>query len=1763
MPSNLDYSRRRIAAAVLAVTLVVSPGVAQAVCSAIPAPPREFTTSIPSEDPEQPIVLGRIDRPFASPGDPVRIRCEPPGGTPPVPLAASELLCGPSPVEPTAERIVDVRRAVVSIVFQPDRIFTTDRARREAPPRHTVLVGHQATLMTLDACAPFSNDQVTCIADDGMSVTERYGIRALEFRFPDTAGGVCADGAAVHERCTTDGDCAGGACQQIASAAPFTGPSKIAVVLTGSAGASTLDLACDGGSTVVACIDHLNDDTFKQFTALPPPNDYGMLCQGPKDVCAGGLGQLLATVDVDGNLLVPVDWSKLVFGTPFDGLDTGDISLLRRIVDGLSFGTQSIELPVARLVLFQTTIDAFPGGRKQVIRLPDRSSLRSYTPGGVRLPPIFEPHVDSNNPGALVLFGSADAQRSVLRVARGCGHGQSPPDCLGTCDGGDFPGKPCETDCGCCRAGRCGTAEAPCGAPGTCKPGHFDFGSRLVGGVGPIVIARPAFDALERGAVSLDGLVQTDTLSAFVVHEALARVDLDQSGDLRQDVLIVQDRHNGAKLSIAADTSKGARMLDARPVLRVRAAPFEFHAVGAEDRARAGGRDIVAFLEPEGPPDINGDGDALDAILRVLHRSVRRDVMEAWSPSFAVDAVPVLNGRSFVVSDGLVMFRALEQVGADRVIRVTESPTGGDANGDSLGADISGDGRLVVFASDATNLTKEVDSNAKPDVFLRDLCMASGTDIPDCETRTERVSEDGGTFPSISHDGRFVAYLRVPSDGPNLSAHLLVYDRGTGATMRVSTSALSAVSAAPAIASHGNGFVVAFVDALDRTVHVYDSSEPCPSQDRCGLSISDGATPNTFGAAEWPAISDDGKWIAYVGYAPCGRGEGGGSKVCLEVLVYERDAAATHVVSVKASGEPSANAVSPPASIAISHDGRLVGFVSGQWDLDAGWEAPLRNAFVRDRAAEAGRGKTERTRDGGVSVLDLSSDGRVVAVARSTLDGDAYRRDVWITDRVTGMHTKLVSGTRHEAYYRRLALSGDGRVLAFDERQPNGDRTDVFVRGTTGSLTGRTVLKIMNADTGKIEFSCPATRVAVSKGAVAFVRPEWVPNASDSPGCPSGDLNGDGDTADEIVQLWTKEGGAVHVPAKAATAIALADGHVAALVSERGQAGARDAVDDDLDEDGDLDDDVVHVFEIAKAQWRNLKEAASRLDAAGGVVAFRAIHFGGSKDVLRFYVTSQGVTYGSETAVDFAIGPGTNVDGTTNATPLIAYRFPEASVCRPSGGLSCERTDGPTCATGVGLCDRNQDGDCCDDILKYYRFSTAGGSPQSSASAVTPCTFETCDPAVPYRVGKNTITFLTLTAQNDPVGQRSRSNDLVLQVLDTRASPPTRRVLGSVAAGKCTGDPRTCLTDADCHDGSRCHLVSGCVIDAGKPCKQDADCPDTFLCEQVPEEPDDDDAGRCLRRDHSCVNDEQCEHLLPPEETLPGATARCSNGPDAARRLASPLTAPLGGGQFFTTVGSCENDPGAACGTDNDCGNSSDSKCTFGPVVAAAADSDGDEIPDVFDVCPAVDGADACPAGPSCGDGVVTRPFEICDDGPGGSSGSGAQCINCTSVCPPTMRSGCHVAGPGDGARLVMQRRSARSSSLAFRWPDAPVTLDALGDPVTTASYALCVYDGSAPSQPVREFQAFAGGSCGTGTCWRRRGTRGFTYKDASRGGGITSLHITTGGIKLSARGPDVAPAMPASTPVTVQLVNTQTAACWEARVAEPRKNSASEFRSR
>jgi hypothetical protein len=205
-------------------------------------------------------------------------------------------------------------------------------------------------------------------------------------------------------------------------------------------------------------------------------------------------------------------------------------------------------------------------------------------------------------------------------------------------------------------------------------------------------------------------------------------------------------------------------------------------------------------------------------------------------------------------------------------------------------------------------------------------------------------------------------------------------------------------------------------------------------------------------------------------------------------------------------------------------------------------------------------------------------------------------------------------------------------------------------------------------------------------------------------------------------------------------------------------------------------------------------------------------------------------------------------------------------------------------------------------------------------------------------------------------------------------------------------------------------------------------------------------------------------------------------------------------------------------------------------IVAAATvlDSDDDGVADEEDNCP-------------------TTPNTAQTDGD--DDGAGDSCHECS----PTPLAGCkRPVTPGKALLMLRDRTADRRDMLSWQWLEGEATMKAeFGDPVSSDTYALCLYDGSGL---VTSARVPHGGFCNRGKpCWTER-RHGFAYADQGlTPDGILSVVLREGiedgktKVIVKARGGLLGLPDPGSlsSPLTVQL-HRAGGPCWESVYGAP-----------
>jgi archaellum component FlaF (FlaF/FlaG flagellin family) len=367
--------------------------------------------------------------------------------------------------------------------------------------------------------------------------------------------------------------------------------------------------------------------------------------------------------------------------------------------------------------------------------------------------------------------------------------------------------------------------------------------------------------------------------------------------------------------------------------------------------------------------------------------------------------------------------------------RVSVSSGGVEANDSMYNADISADGRFVVFSTNATNLVAN-DLNANTDVFVHDR-ETGRTRLVSVSPHEHQGNGISGEYAvAISGNGRFVAFESsatnlVPGD-TNAHEDIFVRDLHNGTTERVS------------IRSNGGQADEASYERVD--------------------------------------LSRDGRLVAFNSLAT--NLVPGDTNAVSDVFVHDRASGRTQRVSVRSNGNEGDDE-SGRSAVAISADGHVVAFDSTATNLVPQDTNGYQDIFVHDRST----GRTHRVsvRSNGLqgngdtyAHVAISATGRFVAFpsdATNLVQGDTNAvRDVFLHDMGTGRTRRVsvaasgeqgdgASGFGGTGQPPAVSLSGGGRYVLFASVATNlvGSDTnavaDIFVhdleRGSTRRVSRR------------------------------------------------------------------------------------------------------------------------------------------------------------------------------------------------------------------------------------------------------------------------------------------------------------------------------------------------------------------------------------------------------------------------------------------------------------------------------------------------------------------------------------------------------------------------------------------------------------------------------------------------------------------------------------------------------------------------------------
>lgn len=339
------------------------------------------------------------------------------------------------------------------------------------------------------------------------------------------------------------------------------------------------------------------------------------------------------------------------------------------------------------------------------------------------------------------------------------------------------------------------------------------------------------------------------------------------------------------------------------------------------------------------------------------------------------------------------------------------------ANANSDEPDITGDGRFVVYHSNATNLSPLANTSGQTRIFMRDRTTNVTSLV---SIKNDGVSTAGGVDPAVSTDGRFVAYESGSNDVGDVNAagtdDIIVRDVQAGTNETASQAGGVAGDDDSIEASiSDDGRFVAFsskannLSTLDdnavRNVFVRDMQTGTTTLVSRQSASAGGAGANGF--SESPVISGNGRFVAFTSEA-ANLGAVGG---VAQVFVRDLQTNTTTLISRQSDADGGAIDDKPstfPSSgdLSISDDGRYVVFDSIGTNLSTQDQDGFSEPYVRDTvagtttlvgqqsAADGGLGANGNT----IYQSEISRDGRWIAF--DSVAGNLSASDLDATDDV-------------------------------------------------------------------------------------------------------------------------------------------------------------------------------------------------------------------------------------------------------------------------------------------------------------------------------------------------------------------------------------------------------------------------------------------------------------------------------------------------------------------------------------------------------------------------------------------------------------------------------------------------------------------------------------------------------------------------------------------------------------------------------------------
>jgi Tol biopolymer transport system component len=380
-------------------------------------------------------------------------------------------------------------------------------------------------------------------------------------------------------------------------------------------------------------------------------------------------------------------------------------------------------------------------------------------------------------------------------------------------------------------------------------------------------------------------------------------------------------------------------------------------------------------------------------------------------------------------------------------------------------ADVSADGRYIAFESQAALVA--ADDNQRADIYVLDRTSARVT-LESADLDAECSN------PRISGDGRYIVFEARLAGFPQI----VLRDRTASSSRLLTTGGAGSEnggwSRSPDISDDGR--IVVFSSAATTLVEGPDANGALEDVYAMELSTGGvrrisvsalGAQPSR-GTSILPAVSADGRWVAFASTAPLDPGRAQPNEESPVRRIYLRDLTSGTTVRVSRSlrgGRLDGDSTLP----ALSGDGRYIAFASEATNIVDGDANRSADVFVFDREKETtmlvSRAVNGAVANGASTNPSVSADGRFIAFQSDAANMVCASRCsqaqedlnlLWDTFVFDSLTAKIVRISEDELggwmdWSAGISIDGTGSVVAFSSRHPRdaSDRledVDLFVR---------------------------------------------------------------------------------------------------------------------------------------------------------------------------------------------------------------------------------------------------------------------------------------------------------------------------------------------------------------------------------------------------------------------------------------------------------------------------------------------------------------------------------------------------------------------------------------------------------------------------------------------------------------------------------------------------------------------------------------------